>query len=121
MSGAEGGRGRTTFEYAEIMHSILGGKRNINPVLLLSSETITIGEPSENIMEVVQEDSEGDPRHEEDQNFKIASTSVIKPKTVKHHNENKRLKCNMLIEIRKDRKEYYKQRLEIEEKNFHRK
>ncbi|KAJ8947631.1 hypothetical protein NQ318_002643 [Aromia moschata] len=69
-----------TFEYAEIMHSILGGKRNINPVLLLSSETITIGEPSENIMEVVQEDSEGDPRHEEDQNFKIASTSVIKTK-----------------------------------------
>ncbi|KAJ8938161.1 hypothetical protein NQ318_011926 [Aromia moschata] len=114
-----GGRGSKTFEYAEIMHSPLGGKRNINPVLLLSSETITTGEPSENIMEVVQEDSEGDPRHEEDQNSKIASTSVIKPKTVKHHkNENKRSKCNMLIEIRTDRKEYYKERLEIEEKKL---
>ncbi|KAJ8929187.1 hypothetical protein NQ314_018136 [Rhamnusium bicolor] len=40
------GRGRRDFEYANELNDILGPKRNINPVILLSSETLDTGPPN---------------------------------------------------------------------------
>ncbi|KAJ8964434.1 hypothetical protein NQ314_004913 [Rhamnusium bicolor] len=49
------GRGRKVFEYADITHTILGSKKNIHPVLLLSSNTINTPEESADDMENVLE------------------------------------------------------------------
>ncbi|KAJ8966427.1 hypothetical protein NQ314_003525 [Rhamnusium bicolor] len=49
------GRGRNIFEYTDIMHTILGSKKNIHPVLFLSSDTINTLEQSADDMENVME------------------------------------------------------------------
>lgn len=132
------GRGRKVFEYYEIMHEILGKKKNMNPVLLLSSDTInTLPEPStssaDNTRDIIIDEIEvDDDAMEMKPSFSAGISNneeehlLITPKatTLKRKNsnvktptkpyENKRLKCNLLREIRNDRKEYYSKRLEIE-------
>ncbi|KAL1517683.1 hypothetical protein ABEB36_001418 [Hypothenemus hampei] len=118
------GSGRVTFEYAEIMYSILGKKKNIHPVLLLSSDTISTPGPSptttkeqngeEINIEVTSEEvttSESIPTREKKRK---ANDNVKKPVVT----GSKRLKFNILKDIRTERQEYYKKRLELEEKKL---
>ncbi|KAK9688466.1 Myb/SANT-like DNA-binding domain [Popillia japonica] len=43
------GRGRRDFEYASIMEEILGNKRNINPICVLSTDAVVAISTNENI------------------------------------------------------------------------
>ncbi|CAH1993501.1 unnamed protein product, partial [Acanthoscelides obtectus] len=110
------GRGRREFEYAEAMEDILGKKRNIHHVVLLSSDTVihrttqlvTGDNPEkENLVEF--------PKTKELLSTSSKATDVIAPRRIKNMNKNKRLKVTILSEIRKDRKEFYNKLLEIEE------
>ncbi|CAH1983577.1 unnamed protein product [Acanthoscelides obtectus] len=107
------GRGRREFEYA--MEDILGKKRNIHPVVLLSSNTVihpttqvvTGDNPEkENLVEF--------PKTKELLSTSSKATDVTAPQRITNMNKNKRLKVTILSEIRKDRKEFYNKLLEIE-------
>lgn len=126
------GRRRKMFDYADIMHGILGKKRNIHPVLLLSSNTIDVPEGSARD-EIMETSMEAEPNTIEQVNEQVNSVTEIKQKAVapeikrkaktvtsnvlRKNEKSRTLKSNLLREIRTDRKEYYKKRLEIEEKN----
>ncbi|KAL1490028.1 hypothetical protein ABEB36_013940 [Hypothenemus hampei] len=124
------GRGRHSFEYAEVLHDILGKKKNINPALLLSSETIHVQEipmattaPTSNY-EVIQiaEDNFDDENIDPASNTPRMSSRQLKfkqnkPKKNKAY-ENKKLKFYVLKEIRNDRKAYYEKSIKIKEKEL---
>ncbi|KAJ8931482.1 hypothetical protein NQ314_015594 [Rhamnusium bicolor] len=114
------GRSRKVFEYADIMHTILGSKKNIYPVLLLSSDTINTPEESADDMDNVMEMST-EPDVQENKTETRAETvsaPVTQRKAVTNQKEKKRLKSVILKDIRCDRQNYYKKRLEIEEKKL---
>jgi hypothetical protein len=101
------GRGRKYFEYAEEMDSIFKKKRNITPAILLSTETISapLAEPAD-LQEITVEQP----------------TSILKQQTPTETPRRKQqsvLNRNRILEnMRRDRQEYYKERLKIEnEKN----
>lgn len=95
--------------------TVSSDKKTIHPVLLLSTETINIPQSSIKETEEVVE-LETNPIEEKTETI----TAVTKRKASKAQNtkENKRLKFNILKEIRSDRKEYYKKRLEVEDKKL---
>jgi hypothetical protein len=101
------GIGRKYFEYAEEMDSIFKKKRNITPAILLSTETISAppAEPAD-LQEITVEQP----------------TSILKQQTPTETPRRKQqsvLNRNRILEnMRRDRQEYYKERLKIEnEKN----
>ncbi|CAH1955252.1 unnamed protein product [Acanthoscelides obtectus] len=113
------GRGRREFEYAEAMADILGKKRNIHPVVLLSYDTVihpttqlvTGDNPEkENLVEF--------PKIKELLSTSSKATDIIAPQRITNMNKNKRLKVTILSEIRKDRKEFYNKLLEIKERKL---
>lgn len=119
------GRGRKNFEYADIMNDILGAKRNIHPVILLSSDTINNPVEKENEQPIMEGTTEPIPepsgsrvQEERQDTAGITSKSNTEKPILKKTYENKRLKYNILKEVRSDRKEYYRKRLEIEEKKL---
>jgi hypothetical protein len=97
------GIGRKYFEYAEEMDSIFKKKRNITPVILLSTETISAppAEPAD-LQEITVEQP----------------TSILKQQTPTETPRRKQqsvLNRNRILEnMRRDRQEYYKERLKIE-------
>lgn len=112
------GRERKVFEYADIMHSILEKKKNIHPVLLLSSDTINaLPESSKENGNIIEMSTEENTEPEMTEREIDSITTVKKRKAWNNPipNTNKRTKFNILREIRHDRKEYYAKRLEIEE------
>lgn len=112
------GRGRKIFEYADIMNEILGKKKNIHPVLLLASETVSSPidneEPS---LEEATQPSVSTGQEEVPELVAINSPNE-KPTPKKATYHNKILKFDILKEMRRDRKEYYRKRLDIEEKKL---
>ncbi|KAL1516161.1 hypothetical protein ABEB36_000080 [Hypothenemus hampei] len=99
------GRGRKDFEYAIEMNEIFGEKRNINPILVLSSDTIK--SEHTNFPPTLQ--------HQEATKGDVANESKVQ----KHSKyRNKLVRADVLKEIRKDRQEYYKVRLGQEEKKL---
>lgn len=116
------GRGRKDFEYSEIMDEILGKKRNINPVILLSSDTVI------NAQSGMQQDNTGlgDSNRENitqdivkpNDTEKTKELTPVKRKPVQSTYKNKRLRADVLKEIKQDRKDFYRKLLEIEEKKL---
>lgn len=117
------GRGRKMFEYAEVMNSILGRKKNIHPVLLLSSDTINAPSTSSatDVEDAIDIENINAAQMKNQEQTETVESTVLKRKAVnvtKFPTENKRLKSNILREIRNDRKEYYRKRLDLEEKKL---
>lgn len=107
------GRGRKVFEFADEMNDVYGKKKNINPTLLLESETINI--PSEKQME---------RENEELCNMNDASlgtplgSSTLKIKESKKEDEvirrrNLRQRKNVLEQMREERLKYQKEKLQL--------
>lgn len=113
------------FEYSDIMHEILGKKKNVHPEMLLASETIDV--PS------FSDDQQVDIRFSDDQQVDIQSkpgvsksdsqtTEVLLEKTIPAipkkicSSRTRNLKQQILKEIRQVRQQYYKRRLEQEDK-----
>ncbi|CAG9840713.1 unnamed protein product [Diabrotica balteata] len=95
------GRGRRDFEYANALEEILGKKKNIVPEILLNTETIDYHqvEPKPSCSRTAE-----------------TSQSEMSSSQVKQTNKNKTLRASILKETRKDRQEYYKKKLNIEER-----
>ncbi|CAH1998316.1 unnamed protein product [Acanthoscelides obtectus] len=115
------GRGRGFFEYADIMADILVDKKNINPVLLLSSNTVEhLKEPE--ISDTSRVDMLNTPALESPEEQLLTPHSSKETPRRQHHKTktypNKRLKYNILQEIRDDRREFYKQRLDVEKQKI---
>ncbi|CAH1980098.1 unnamed protein product [Acanthoscelides obtectus] len=111
------GRGRR--EYAEAMEDILDKKRNIHPVVLLSSDTVI--HPTTQV--VTGDNAEKEnlvefPKTKELLSTSSKATDVTAPQRITNMNKNKRLKVTILSEIRKVRKEFYNKLLEIEERKL---
>lgn len=120
------GRGRKDFEYAEIMDEILGKKRNIHPVLLLSSDTVTpvtTEEANINFIATNTDTSTIEKANRAAENTENTQDKVsLKPsgsQTPKCN--NKKLRVDVLKDIRQDRKQFYKKFLELEEKKLNEK
>ncbi|CAH1965454.1 unnamed protein product [Acanthoscelides obtectus] len=84
------GRGRREFEYAEAMEDILGKKRNIHPVVLLSSDTII--HPTTQV--VTGDNSEKEnlvefPKTKELLSTSSKATDVTAPQRITNMNKNK--------------------------------
>lgn len=121
-------RGRKDFEYADIMETILGKKRNIRPVLLLSSETVTplnVEDDTSNLIDIDTTTQNESIMNPTDREKKIEITRMTATpsgrftKTAqsgRFTHKNKKLRLDVLKEIREDRKEFYKRMLDIEEK-----
>ncbi|KAL1501955.1 hypothetical protein ABEB36_007178 [Hypothenemus hampei] len=118
------GRGRKDFEYAIEMNEIFGEKRNINPILVLSSDTIS--KPNE---EKTDQNSIGNMQSSESEHTNFPPTlqhqeatkgDVANESKVQKHSKyrNKLVRADVLKEIRRDRQEYYKVRLGQEEKKL---
>lgn len=113
------GRGRKDFEYAEIMEEILGKKRNINPVVVLSSDTISSLPEKENIAAISPQIEQNDPENDTvEQCLEERQEKTPTIQTPKRNYRTRKLKADMLKEIRNDRREYYKKHLELEEKKL---
>ncbi|XP_072394235.1 uncharacterized protein [Diabrotica undecimpunctata] len=97
------GRGRRDFEYANVLEEILGKKKNIVPEILLNTETI------ESQQEEPKPSCSGTAE---------SSRSDMSTTQVKQSSKNKTLRAHILRETRKDRQEYYKKKLNIEERTL---
>ncbi|KAL1509937.1 hypothetical protein ABEB36_004601 [Hypothenemus hampei] len=106
------GAARKQFEYSEIMNNILGKKKNVHPELLLSSTTI---DP----MPISSDIDEGETTPIASSEIKSKSQEVPKKSEKKY--QNRTLKSNLLREIREDRRQYYKKRLEQEDQKLQQK
>lgn len=93
------GRGRQYFEYVEEMEQIFKGKKNVNPVVLLSSESVEVM-PDDEAEEMVQHTETPTSRKKED-NLKPKRTPIINRNVTLAH-------------MRKDRREYQEARVLIE-------
>ncbi|KAJ8912231.1 hypothetical protein NQ315_009055 [Exocentrus adspersus] len=112
------GAARKEFEYADIMHNILGKKKNIHPEVLLSSET------AGNIDTVITT-SETPADSNIIFNDVTPVTATTSQTTIKKKQPaekklypNKKLKCQLLKQIRRHRQDYYNKRLEQENKKL---
>ncbi|KAL1488210.1 hypothetical protein ABEB36_015167 [Hypothenemus hampei] len=113
------GRGRQNFPYLEAMDDILGTKRNIKPILLLSSESVhtpslNLEENEESCQITSDKNIDDVPSTSEAVNKKITEKYPV-PKRKRTY-ENKKLKFFILKEMRKERKDYYKESLQLKEK-----
>lgn len=102
------GRRRKDFEYAEEMFNILGKKRNIYPELLLTTK-LKSNESNQKSVEVIEDNF---------QTNDAPSTSKVTLVTSKSIIGKKKFKSNMLEKIRKERKEYFEKRLQIEKEKL---
>lgn len=109
------GRGRKDFEYAEIMDEILGNKRNIHPAILLSSDTVNAMEAKNTGLDNTNLEKENITRDIIEENKTVQITEVA---SVKTSYKSRKLRTDVLKEIRQDRKDFYKKLLELEEKKL---
>ncbi|CAG9773209.1 unnamed protein product [Ceutorhynchus assimilis] len=117
------GRGRKFFEYAEVMHNILGKKKNIHPVLLLSADTIhtpAVASTSKDSTSITEAEMGYEDISEPDIPESRPEPTISRETPAKRKRANsstpkmKRLKFHVLQETRRDRQNYYQKRLEIE-------
>ncbi|CAH1121462.1 unnamed protein product [Ceutorhynchus assimilis] len=102
------GQGRKFFEYTDEMDEIFKGKRNVKPTILLSSTTV----------DAMPQDEDADV----DQEIIEPSTSKTALETpARHENQNKIKRKTPVVNrnltlasMKKDKKEYYEERLKIE-------
>ncbi|XP_074026338.1 uncharacterized protein [Leptinotarsa decemlineata] len=115
------GRGRKYFEYQVEMEEIFGKKKNINPEVLLSSETVDYSLEENEKINTEEETKENNSHKRKIKNSielcetppkvplpQPTTTSVTNTK----HRKNRRL--TNIENLRLDRKMYYEQKLEIE-------
>nr|CAI5836651.1 unnamed protein product [Callosobruchus analis] len=106
------GRGKIFFEYADIMEDMLQTKRNVHPVLLLSTEIVQeldiSGKESVDAVELEESTPQTPKTSLHRQHSQICP--VKKTKTY----QSRKLKCTVLQEIKNDRREFYRQMLDIE-------
>ncbi|KAJ8956585.1 hypothetical protein NQ314_006671 [Rhamnusium bicolor] len=118
------GRGRRDFEYANELNDILGPKRNINPVILLSSETLDTGPPNVtseiNLKKNLSTYTAGEdlPTHATEKENMNTNQSYKVPNKNQKKYINKIVKADILKDIRRDRQAYYKRRLDVEERKL---
>lgn len=105
------GSARRDFEYAEVMQKILGQKKNINPEIVLSSETVDL------LVETAQTSEHTEPLLPDATTIPTASKQKHPPlkMTSKNLYKNKALKCQLLKDIRSDRQQYYDKRIAQED------
>lgn len=118
------GRARKDFEYLNEMADILGKKRSINPIILLDSDRIDPMYETENIPKPLADDYEAGFKENNEipnmENKKGTSEtpSRMPTRNVKTPYKNKKLRVDILQDIRNDRREFYKKYLDIEEKKL---
>ncbi|XP_072380299.1 uncharacterized protein [Diabrotica undecimpunctata] len=91
------GRGRKTFEYSDELDEIFGQKRNVNPELLLSNETV----------------AHHIDKKPEDVTTAKASVLSSTPQSLKRKREKPVSRNNILQKMCEDKKEYYTEMLKI--------
>lgn len=96
------GRSKKYFEYVEEMEKIFRGKRNIQPEILLTSETHHT--PTEDIEEIVAE-SQDEVQSEPTKTAKKRSLTNGRKQKTKSTLEN----------LRRDKKEFFEKKLKLEE------
>lgn len=117
------GCGRAYFEYAEAMEDIVGHKRNVKPVILLSSETLDPIREKETPTSVTKMKENCNPDNENIQNVPTTASvmdtvDVCRQKGKTRTYRIRQQKFEILKEIRNDRREYYKKRLLQEDKKI---
>ncbi|KAI4455730.1 myb/sant-like dna-binding domain [Holotrichia oblita] len=117
------GRGRRDFEYANELTDILESKPYINPVLLLSSETVHSVNDKENSQSPTTSQNstiviKSNEHPASEANLNVAQSSRPLTASRKEKYQNKKVRADVLKEIRKDRPEYYQKRLLIEKKKL---
>ncbi|KAI4471416.1 myb/sant-like dna-binding domain [Holotrichia oblita] len=113
------GRGRRDFEYAEVMDDILGHKKNIKPLILLSSNTVSSLTEKGNVADKTVDSQQLEAGPSTMKTNEPAETTCTAPKAkISSTNKTKKYRADILAGIRKDRMRYYDKRLEIEKQKL---
>ncbi|KAL1496999.1 hypothetical protein ABEB36_008032 [Hypothenemus hampei] len=109
------GRGRKDFEYATEMNDVLGQKKNVNPIILLSSDTVVQPKEKENnrnteekVLNTKFEDTDC-PITVQQEKTSCSNAKVVELENPLYRSRNKKeyrnkiLKVDILREIRKER------------------
>ncbi|KAI4459347.1 myb/sant-like dna-binding domain [Holotrichia oblita] len=101
------GRGRRDFEYAEVMDDILGHKKNIKPLILLSSNTVSSLTEKGNVADTTVDSEQLEAGPSTMKNNEPAETTCTALKTkISSTNKTKKYRADILAGIRKDRMRY---------------